>query len=799
MVLSAMSSFPSVSDMLNRSHKLTLILRDIGKNPLKNIPYEIRNLNDQVIKRGTTDGQGQIKLEHQAGVRLNLYLQLLKQGKMQKHKEFTTQPRDGSVIWTTSLLVTETELKPEGSAGEYWRGTYEVKKGDTLTSIAKHYGTRISTLLELNPSIKDKDEISVGAILRVPPNKQSNDRNSERRNPPKPINQQFDKETYQVRRGDTLTGIAKNYRISTDAIMKANPAIRNEDKITEGQILRIPTENAGQQNTPQTKPPVVQTEKTQQTPTASIQTGPGSQQTIPSRAGQTTPQNANGSRSSTRPLPSKIGQQSDTQKVSVGAQPIRQIESTNKDGNAVTTLSPECICKQSQLIWGAKVDCKFRKKVIEIAAYLWGESAKFDKANMLMAVFAWESGGTFATDVPNIKDSGGTGLIQIMPSTYEILFKRKPTLVKTKKYYNKSLTVIKELADMTALQYLDVVKKYFMPLKGKNIDFVDLYLQVLFPASSGRGEHTVFAKSKDLLDVTDHADLRVEKFSRNNMDGFYLDGNGNLHKDGNKDGKVMKSEIAAAVEHYRIDGRNYRSDYKDHEGGAIATNAGTSPINYQQAAQKGLANKSECKDGCSDKNIAEKNHQCITGNVKDGFIIDEKVKVYKVPAYNKFPIDQVKAIVLHRTAGGPNVKNYLDTRLKSNSSVGVQFWIGRDGVIYQAGGLDKLSYHIDKAPLSNPKIANLWSKYAIGIEVSGYYFNPNGEKAIGNVFADPKGYWEAVSEEQAKAVACLLHYLLRYFNFTLDNVTVHEQQCHKMHDEGQTVYDAMLPYFNQHQ
>ena len=145
-----------------------------------------------------------------------------------------------------------------------------------------------------------------GAILRVPPNKQSNDRNSERRNPPKPINQQFDKETYQVRRGDTLTGIAKNYRISTDAIMKANPAIRNEDKITEGQILRIPTENAGQQNTPQTKPPVVQTEKTQQTPTASIQTGPGSQQTIPSRAGQTTPQNANGSRSSTRPLPSKI-------------------------------------------------------------------------------------------------------------------------------------------------------------------------------------------------------------------------------------------------------------------------------------------------------------------------------------------------------------------------------------------------------------------------------------------------------------------------------------------------------------
>ena len=43
---------------------------------------------------------------------------------MRKYKEFTIQSADGTVIWTTSLLVTETELKPERSAGEYWRGTY---------------------------------------------------------------------------------------------------------------------------------------------------------------------------------------------------------------------------------------------------------------------------------------------------------------------------------------------------------------------------------------------------------------------------------------------------------------------------------------------------------------------------------------------------------------------------------------------------------------------------------------------------------------------------------------------------
>ncbi|MGA8884873.1 MAG: hypothetical protein WB445_14975, partial [Acinetobacter sp.] len=78
------------------------------------------------------------------------------------------------------------------------------------------------------------------------------------------------------------------------------------------------------------------------------------------------------------------------------------------------------------------------------------------------------------------------------------------------------------------------------------------------------------------------------------------------------------------------------------------------------------------------------------------------------------------------------------------------------------------------------------------------YFNPNGAKVVGKIKTDPKGKWEDVSIEQAKSVACLVDYLLNYFDFTLANVTVHELQCSKTHDEGQNVYDAMLPYLNQH-
>jgi LysM repeat protein len=44
---------------------------------------------------------------------------------------------------------------------------------------------------------------------------------------------------YAVRRGDTLTSIAKFFGISTAAVLAANPGI-NADRLTEGQVLQIP-------------------------------------------------------------------------------------------------------------------------------------------------------------------------------------------------------------------------------------------------------------------------------------------------------------------------------------------------------------------------------------------------------------------------------------------------------------------------------------------------------------------------------------------------------------------------------
>jgi LysM repeat protein len=45
--------------------------------------------------------------------------------------------------------------------------------------------------------------------------------------------------TYRVRSGDTLTGIARRYKVTVDAVIELN-AIDQPDRLVEGQTLKIP-------------------------------------------------------------------------------------------------------------------------------------------------------------------------------------------------------------------------------------------------------------------------------------------------------------------------------------------------------------------------------------------------------------------------------------------------------------------------------------------------------------------------------------------------------------------------------
>ena len=47
------------------------------------------------------------------------------------------------------------------------KGSYKIKKGDTLSAIAKREGTTVAKLMALNPGIKNKNNIRAGAGLNL--------------------------------------------------------------------------------------------------------------------------------------------------------------------------------------------------------------------------------------------------------------------------------------------------------------------------------------------------------------------------------------------------------------------------------------------------------------------------------------------------------------------------------------------------------------------------------------------------------------------------------------------------------
>ena len=48
------------------------------------------------------------------------------------------------------------------------RGKYKIKRGDTLSEIARDHNTTVAALMKANPSIKDKDMIYAGDTLTIP-------------------------------------------------------------------------------------------------------------------------------------------------------------------------------------------------------------------------------------------------------------------------------------------------------------------------------------------------------------------------------------------------------------------------------------------------------------------------------------------------------------------------------------------------------------------------------------------------------------------------------------------------------
>jgi LysM repeat protein len=120
----------------------------------------------------------------------------------------------------------------EGPSPHYVEKTYVVRKGDTLSKVAKKNHTTVSALRKLNrlksSAIHPGSVIVVRREVQLPPPVIN----------PTPIVPVAPKVYYQVKLGDTLESIAARFGISVDALRETN--LLSDGRIKIGQTLVIP-------------------------------------------------------------------------------------------------------------------------------------------------------------------------------------------------------------------------------------------------------------------------------------------------------------------------------------------------------------------------------------------------------------------------------------------------------------------------------------------------------------------------------------------------------------------------------
>ena len=99
--------------------------------------------------------------------------------------------------------------------------TYRVKSGDTVTQIAKRFGLSITAIAKLN-NLGPKSLIRVGQVIKLVGN-----------TPP-----EVEAESYRVRPGDTLSGIASRHQLTLSELTSIN-RISSSTLIYPGQVLRV--------------------------------------------------------------------------------------------------------------------------------------------------------------------------------------------------------------------------------------------------------------------------------------------------------------------------------------------------------------------------------------------------------------------------------------------------------------------------------------------------------------------------------------------------------------------------------
>jgi membrane-bound lytic murein transglycosylase D len=117
-------------------------------------------------------------------------------------------------------------------------GFHRVRYGETLSGLADEYDVRVSQLRKWN-ALGESEGLRAGQRLRISPPAGPPRRVAERLKVSTSGARPAEARIHVVRRGETLTGLARQYGVSIQALREAN-GLSNRDPIRAGLALKIP-------------------------------------------------------------------------------------------------------------------------------------------------------------------------------------------------------------------------------------------------------------------------------------------------------------------------------------------------------------------------------------------------------------------------------------------------------------------------------------------------------------------------------------------------------------------------------
>jgi membrane-bound lytic murein transglycosylase D len=131
-----------------------------------------------------------------------------------------------------STSVARRMASPTAPAGTSTSGYHRVRRGETLSGIADEYGVTQRELRRWN-SLNAAGHIRAGQRLRVAPPSRGEHSSATR------VAQSPAGRTHKVRRGETLSELARRYGVSVSALREAN-GMSARETLRAGTALRIP-------------------------------------------------------------------------------------------------------------------------------------------------------------------------------------------------------------------------------------------------------------------------------------------------------------------------------------------------------------------------------------------------------------------------------------------------------------------------------------------------------------------------------------------------------------------------------